>query len=312
MRKRVYCVWLEHSYGVQNAEREKSYETLHFAPALRGLGYHTSIKPLEVISDNSLIDDVVKNKPEYMLVQTYKDEISYEAFKYIKDKTDTISIYWGGDDEHEFDIPEYWSSNKMAQNFNWIVTTLPEAVPKYHALGCENVILSQFGANQKKFKPYRIDKDIDVSFCGAAHTDRPGMVAAIQQAGIDIKTFGKGWADDSFLKAMDYIKIFSRSKININFAKTEGGRLQVKGRDFEVPACRGFLLTTYNPLLSRYYNIGEEIETYDDVQELVDKVKFYLAHDDERKKIAKAGYERFLKDHTYEKRFAGIFKAIDN
>mgnify|MGYP001617003201 FL=1 len=41
---------------------------------------------------------------------------------------------------------------------------------------------------------------------------------------------------------------------------------------------------------------------------MIEKIKYYLAREDKRKKIANAGYERTSKDHTYEKRFREIFK----
>ena len=37
---------------------------------------------------------------------------------------------------------------------------------------------------------------------------------------------------------------------------------QIKGRNFEIPGCGGFLLTDYVPGLERYFQIGEEIVCY--------------------------------------------------
>ena len=43
---------------------------------------------------------------------------------------------------------------------------------------------------------------------------------------------------------------------------------------------------------------------------MIDKIKYYLEHNEEREAIARAGYERTLREHTYEKRFNEIFKTI--
>lgn len=49
---------------------------------------------------------------------------------------------------------------------------------------------------------------------------------------------------------------------------------------------------------------------YDGVADLIDKIRYYLAHEDQRRAIAEAGYQRTLQEHTHERRFNEIFKAI--
>jgi len=41
---------------------------------------------------------------------------------------------------------------------------------------------------------------------------------------------------------------------------------------------------------------------------LIDKIRHYLANEKERAAIAKAGYERTMREHTYNHRFDKIFK----
>jgi spore maturation protein CgeB len=106
----------------------------------------------------------------------------------------------------------------------------------------------------------------------------------------------------------------------VNFAATRasiraGDRTtyfeQIKGRNFEVPGCGGFMLTGKAEDLESYYKVGREIVCFDDTGDLVDKIHYYLDHEDERAAIARAGYERTLHDHTYEHRFGEIFKAMN-
>jgi len=310
-RNKILCVWLDKIYYASGETVDKGYETTHFLPALKELGYNVKLLNLEEISDSSLINTVNSWKPDYLLMLFYKQEISYEAIKYISDNTPCITVCWMGDDEHQFDIPQYWSSNRMAPNFNIVITTLPSMVERYKKIGCKNVIVSQWAANHRIFKPYKVKKDIDVSFCGWAHTDRPVLIQKLKDAGIDVKTFGAGWGHNSFIKIKEYVKIFSRSKININFGKTEGNKLQIKGRDFEVPMCGGFILTTHNPLLAKYFELNKEVATYKTFDELVKKIKYYLVHDDEREQMAMAGHKRAIEDHTYVSRFVGVLQQLD-
>jgi spore maturation protein CgeB len=84
---------------------------------------------------------------------------------------------------------------------------------------------------------------------------------------------------------------------------------QIKGRNFEVPGCGGFLLTAVADDLERYYTPGEEVACFRTTSELVDQVKRFLRLSDEREMIALAGYERTLREHTYAHRFDAIFRA---
>ena len=85
---------------------------------------------------------------------------------------------------------------------------------------------------------------------------------------------------------------------------------QIKARNFEVPGCGGFLLTGPADDLGRYYEPGREIALFSSVDDMIDKIRYYLAHEDERSAIAARGYERTIADHTYRARFDEIFAAV--
>jgi spore maturation protein CgeB len=144
------------------------------------------------------------------------------------------------------------------------------------------------------------------------------------------------------------INVFAQTKINLNLAKSSGGvtpkeigkvflnrridgshrihppaawlsnlrslaakgRDQIKGRNFEIPGSGGFLLTSLTDDLPEYYVPGREVAAYTDFDDLADKVRYYLAHDQEREAIRRAGYERTLREHTYVHRFSAIFSTM--
>jgi spore maturation protein CgeB len=85
---------------------------------------------------------------------------------------------------------------------------------------------------------------------------------------------------------------------------------QIKGRNFEVPGCGGFMLTGRADNLEDYYEVGKEVVCFDDSNDLVDKVAYYLTHDEERIAVAQAGYQRTLRQHTYVHRFSEIFQRL--
>ena len=85
---------------------------------------------------------------------------------------------------------------------------------------------------------------------------------------------------------------------------------QIKGRNFEVPGCGGFLLTGKAENLEAYYEIDKEVACFDDMDDLIKKVKYYLSDEKLRDTIAARGYQRTLDEHTYVHRFTEIFERL--
>ena len=74
--------------------------------------------------------------------------------------------------------------------------------------------------------------------------------------------------------------------------------------------CGGFLITGYQDELAEYYEPGKEIVCYETKEDLLDKVKYYLRHPAERDRIRQAGLRRALAEHTWEHRYAQLFKEL--
>jgi spore maturation protein CgeB len=85
---------------------------------------------------------------------------------------------------------------------------------------------------------------------------------------------------------------------------------QIKGRTFEIPGVGGFLLTEEAQDLERYFVPDEEIVTFRTPDELVEKVRHYLAHPEDRDRVRLAGHARALREHTYVHRFLDIFRRM--
>lgn len=85
---------------------------------------------------------------------------------------------------------------------------------------------------------------------------------------------------------------------------------QIKARNFEVPGCGGFCLTSQAENLADYFKIGDQVACYSGLENLIENIRHYLDHESERAAIASAGYRRTIEDHTYERRFERIFRTI--
>ena len=57
---------------------------------------------------------------------------------------------------------------------------------------------------------------------------------------------------------------------------------------------------------------GTEAVAYETSQELVDQVRYYLEHEDERAEIAAAGQARTLRDHTYGRRMKELAALLED
>lgn len=99
---------------------------------------------------------------------------------------------------------------------------------------------------------------------------------------------------------------FSQSKVNLNISlKTI--RTGIPLRVIDVLGCGGFVLSNYQEELFEYFNVGEELVIYENIEDLFYKAKYYLEHEDERKQIALAGYERAKRDFTFRERLGKIY-----
>ena len=87
---------------------------------------------------------------------------------------------------------------------------------------------------------------------------------------------------------------------------------QLKGRIFHAVGAGAMALNEYCPELEDFFEIGKEIITFEfgEVEDMKEKLSWYLEHDNERKKVAKAGYERGRKQHTFTARINQIFDSV--
>jgi spore maturation protein CgeB len=118
------------------------------------------------------------------------------------------------------------------------------------------------------------------------------------------------------LSDLEMIQMYSRSKINLGFSSCGDTHecaeriLQVRLRDFEVPMSGGFYMVEHMEELEEFFDIGKEIVCYTSKDDLADKIRYYLKHDEKRERIRKAGYQRCLRDHSWHKRFQTAFKEM--
>ena len=100
--------------------------------------------------------------------------------------------------------------------------------------------------------------------------------------------------------------VFAGSRINLNLTL----RSIHSGIPLRVPdimACGGFVLSNWQPEITEYFADGQEIVTYRSLEECMDKIAYFLEHEEERGAIASAGQRKVQEMFSYEKGLGRLF-----
>ena len=258
-----------------------------------------------------LLEISKKENPNYLfaVLFDFNKDPRHEVFKRISE-LGVKTIHWFCDDHWRFE--KY--SSIVAPNFDFVCTTANSALPKYKNIGLfERVIKTQWGCNNELYIPYDINKDINISFVGQPHGNRREVVSQIENKGLDIKVFGFNWNKNSRIPFHQMIRLFSRSKINLNLSNSfSSDGQQIKGRIFEIQGTKSFLMTNNAENLEDYYINGEDIILFESINELIEKAQYYLTHENERLRIAENAFKKTLKEHTWHHRYFSIFNKINS
>ncbi|MDD6399979.1 MAG: glycosyltransferase, partial [Lachnospiraceae bacterium] len=105
-------------------------------------------------------------------------------------------------------------------------------------------------------------------------------------------------------------KVFNLSKINLNITlrSIQSG---VPQRIYDILGCGGFLITNYQSEIAELFTPDEDLVMYESHQDLIDKVRYYLANEDERLRIAANGYNKIHEKHTYTQRLSNMLYIIE-
>lgn len=274
--------------------------------------------------NRELLALVKRERPDIVIIALFTDQFLPEVIEELKQYTRTVCYFF--DDGWRIDY-----SNAWVPHFHHVTTTSTHRLRLYREAGHHHVIYSPPGFNEAIYRRKVQPKQYDVSFVGGGHPYRDWIIAQMRRAGLRVHRWGHRSPGVDQLSQDAMIDVFNQTKINLNISNSVSwdlrylrtslrairvalrslkNREQLKGRHFEICGCGGFQLTYYVEDLERCYAIGDEIVIYMDVDDLIEKARYYLKHEDEREAIAEAGYRRALADHTYQKRFRDIMNHV--
>ncbi len=215
------------------------------------------------------------------------------------------NAYWIADSHLGYD----YRLNR-AKEFDFVFASHSPSIEKLVKDGIprEKIHYLPWAAEQVVYHPYSILEKWNWCFIG--HINSPDRVALLDrfcrewpvgiQGYLGWRTpYAQGWnvLDDAARK-------MAQSQILLNEAVQDDLNMRV----FESLGCNKLLLTEDVPDLHRHFEDGKHLVTYRTVDEAVEKARYYLSHETERKAIAEAGYQEFLGKHTYMHRAREILK----
>ena len=103
--------------------------------------------------------------------------------------------------------------------------------------------------------------------------------------------------------------VFRRSMIDLHTTMREI-HTGLPQRVWDILASGGFLLSDAQAEIPEYLEIGKHLDVYESAEEAVEKARYYLTHDDERRAIALAGYEEVKAHHRVIDRVIAMISAV--
>ena len=101
-------------------------------------------------------------------------------------------------------------------------------------------------------------------------------------------------------------EIFYKSRINLNIS-LRSIQTGIPLRVIDILGAGGFCLTNYQAELSQYFENGVDLVWFESPDDMLEKIAYYLEHEEQRRAIARNGHEKAREIFSYEKQLSDIF-----
>jgi spore maturation protein CgeB len=310
--------------GIDMSGFNKSFElvdSLIFDSSRRDVARHAYVETL-----SSMLLESFAEKPIDILICMAQAPISARALRELRQQG-VVTVLWFVEDYLRF---TYWK--EMAKYYDFVFTIQKgDCIDAIRAAGAGSVHYLPTACDPRLHIPMNLSKEdrekwgSPISFVGAGYHNRQQAFASLSH--YPFKIWGSEWPGCKPFDRMvqeasrrispeEYIKIFNASDINLNLhSSSERDGIDPSGdflnpRTFELASCEAFQLVDERALLHEAFVAGEEVVTFNSIADLRDKIDYYSSRPEERRRIARNGRERALRDHTYEKRIEEMLSVI--
>lgn len=258
-------------------------------------------------------------KPDYIFASKAKS-ITIPVLEELRKIAPTINWYP--------DAANNWPSiRKLVSHYDYFFIFDRSVVEILKKEGHSNVYYLPFSGDMDKSDqwPDKRDYKYKVIFLGSYNSrdyqKRLEILMQIKDLGLEIWG-NRDWLDtplkDSYhgpvAPDLGVIKnLYADSKIVIHIDANTGnaGVSGLTMRPFDVTSAGSMLIAQDDRSeIFDMFKDGEEFISFHDENDIRGKVEYYLSHEDERKKIAQAGFVRTRTEHTYLDRVKKIFETV--
>jgi len=221
----------------------------------------------------------------------------------------------------DFRLFTYWEA--FAPFYDVFAVIQKEPFPgKLAAIGQENALYLPLAADPAVHRPLELSPverriyGAETSFMGAGYPNRRLAFAELLDFGLGI--FGSDWEGDAVLAPRvrlegrrvtteEAVRIFNAATVNLNLHSSVSAANPVAGGDFvnprtfELAMCGAFQLVDRRALLPELF-AENELAQFGSMEELKERLAYFLAHPEEREGYAARARERAQREHTYAAR----------
>ncbi|MGE5507943.1 MAG: glycosyltransferase [Chitinophagales bacterium] len=241
-------------------------------------------------------------------------------------------LYWGTEDP----VFHRECSLAFAPSADHVFTPAEELLPSYKALG-KPASLLQFGCNPQVHRKTAPDPRYAHDLVLVAHNYHwPGpagecrrravraVLLPLIEEGFDVRVFGVDWttprvAGDLTIPEANWggvchyletPRLYSSARIVLGIHSSDESATQCSCRTFEALGCGAFYLTYRTPAHERLFENHRHLVWTDSPEETLALVRYYLAHDEERARVAAAGQALVYARDTYAHRARALEEAL--
>ncbi len=211
----------------------------------------------------------------------------------------------------------------VAPRFDVLFSSIPRHVLEFNKAGTEAHYLAlAFDPRALNFPMPKPEVHYPVTFVGqisGGHKQRRDLLDYLSDH-IDIYCWGPGFNELSRKDKIHYrgeawgpdmFRTLRSSCITLNCKIDHADPWVGNMRMFEATGCGALLFNDTGMNLPDLFDCDKEIVVYEDWQDCLEKVNYYLEHTDEACEIAANGNARTMKDHTYQQRMKYVGEILE-